>query len=246
MRMAMISKDVDWRKLGLLLASLVLIAIFWDSRISYPLRVLVVFFHELSHALAAWATGGSVEEISVVKEVGGACVTAGGSRFLILTSGYLGSLAWGGAILLFAARTRFDRLLMALLGAILIAVSLLFVRPFQGFGFIFGAASGAVLLALAAYLPGAANDYLLRVIGLSSTMYAILDLKDDVLDRPGAPSDARMLAELTGLPALVWGLLWMGIALAATLFFLIQVSKARKPAGGIAAIGAMPPRSGGA
>src|SRR5687767_6945732 len=31
---------------------------FWDTPVVYPLKIFVVLLHELSHALAAWATGG--------------------------------------------------------------------------------------------------------------------------------------------------------------------------------------------
>ena len=53
------------------------------------------------------------------------------------------------------------------------------------------------------------------VLGLTSCLYAVLDIKSDVLDRPGLPSDAAMLTELTGLPTLFWGVLWITLALAA-------------------------------
>jgi hypothetical protein len=49
---------------------------------------------------------------------------------------------------------------------------------------------------------------LLRGFGLYSVMYALLDIRDDVLLGAGA-SDAVALARLTGVPALVWGLAWI-------------------------------------
>eukprot|EP00425_Heterocapsa_triquetra_P025156 CAMPEP_0195122230 /NCGR_PEP_ID=MMETSP0448-20130528/125969_1 /TAXON_ID=66468 /ORGANISM="Heterocapsa triquestra, Strain CCMP 448" /LENGTH=51 /DNA_ID=CAMNT_0040159715 /DNA_START=86 /DNA_END=237 /DNA_ORIENTATION=+ len=42
------------------------------------------------------------------------------------------------------------------------------------------------------------NDLVLKVIGLTSCMYAVLDIKSDVLDRPYLRSDASMMAEATG------------------------------------------------
>ena len=42
------------------------------------------------------------------KREGGYCKTIGGSRFVILSAGYLGSLLWGGLILIGASRTRLD------------------------------------------------------------------------------------------------------------------------------------------
>jgi hypothetical protein len=43
-------------------------------------------------------------------------------------------------------------------------------------------------------------------------MYALFDVRDDVFRAPGdAVSDATMLAELTGLPASLWGLGWIAL-----------------------------------
>jgi hypothetical protein len=42
----------------------------------------------------------------------------------------------------------------------------------------------------------------------------VLDIKSDVLERPELRSDAFMLAELTGIPTVVWGFLWISAALA--------------------------------
>ena len=75
----------------------IVVLVFWDSFVVYPLKILVVLFHELSHGLAAIVSGGAIERIELSVEQGGVCYTRGGSSFLILNSGYLGSLACGAA-----------------------------------------------------------------------------------------------------------------------------------------------------
>ena len=69
----------------------------WDTPAVYPLKVFVVLFHEISHAMIAVATGGTIERIVLDPDQGGACYCPGGNAFLTLSAGYLGSLAWGGA-----------------------------------------------------------------------------------------------------------------------------------------------------
>jgi hypothetical protein len=63
------------------------------------------------------------------------------------------------------------------------------------------------------------------VLGLTSTLYAILDIKSDVLDRPHLPSDAAMLAEMTGIPTAAWGILWIAIALLVSSWLLRWVAR---------------------
>ena len=222
------ARKIDWTEMTGLLITLVAILFLWNTWVVYPLKILVVFFHELSHGLMAVITGGSIKEIRLVVEQGGLCVTAGGNRFLTLSAGYLGSLVVGGVILVLAARTRHDRMIATFLGGLIILISLLFVRPVISFGMIFGLLSGAGIMAAGKFLPEDVNDFILKVIGLTSCLYAVFDIKSDILDRPYLCSDARMLAELTYLPTLFWGLLWIGIAVIAASYFLVLASRKKK------------------
>ena len=83
------------RRLGYLLALLILVFALWPTPFLAPLKTLVVFFHEASHALTAVATGGVVIEMEVDQNQGGHVRSMGDIRLLTLSAGYLGSLLWG-------------------------------------------------------------------------------------------------------------------------------------------------------
>ena len=100
---------------------------------------------------------------------------------------------------------------MAVLGVGLVAVTVLYVPA--GFGLLFGLAFGAGLILSARFLSDQVNALILTGLGLTSCLYAILDIKSDVIDRPQLTSDAQMLFELTGVHTIVWGLLWIAIGL---------------------------------
>ena len=206
-----------------LLLIFILIVFLWDTLFVYPLKIFVVFMHEVSHGLAAIVTGGSVVGIQVNPQQGGLALTQGGSRFWTLTAGYLGSLLWGGFILLLAARTHFDKAISILIGLGMVAISI--GAGDSTFTYLFGIGFGVALLAVGFFLPEAVNDWILRVIGVTSCLYAILDIKSDVLDRSHLRSDARMLSEITGIRTEVWGVLWILIALGLTLWFLYLAGK---------------------
>jgi len=203
-----------------LAALLIAIAFLWNTWAVYPLKILVVFFHELSHALTALATGGSVVEIRLEAAQGGVCMVRGGNPLLILMAGYLGSLIWGGVILVLASRTRRGSATTGALGALVLVVGLFLVRPVLSFGFVFAGVAGLAMILAGRNLTSRANAVLLKVIGLTSCLYAILDIKSDTMDRPQLRSDAHMLAELTGIPTVVWGGLWIILALVAAFLFL--------------------------
>lgn len=184
----------------------------WNTPIVYPLKIFVVLLHEVSHAAMAVATGGTVQRIVIDRYQGGATYTSGGNSFLILSAGYLGSLLWGSVMVVAAQarRIRADWVIGAI-GGLVVVLTAVYVR--SEFGIVFGILFGAALVVASRKLPAAMNRSLLLTLGLTSSLYAVLDIKSDILDRPGQNSDAHMLAHLTGIPTLVWGGLWIGIAL---------------------------------
>ncbi|MFZ2961007.1 MAG: M50 family metallopeptidase [Candidatus Ozemobacteraceae bacterium] len=186
-------------------------AYFWDSQIVYPIKILTVFFHELSHGLAALATGGSIDHIEISSNEGGVCWTVGGNRFLTLTAGYLGSLIWGAGLLLAAARTHYDREIVACLGGLLVVVAVIWIR--NAFGLFFVIGTGAGLIYFSRKFGEGPCDVLLRWIGLTSSLYVILDIKSDLIDRTVPISDAYRLSEMLHLPSSVVGGVWLLIAL---------------------------------
>ncbi len=211
----------DGKSLALFIGIFLSIIFLWNTMIIFPLKILVVFFHEFSHGLAAVLTGGSIVRIEVVAQQGGVCYTSGGIRFLVLSAGYLGSMIFGAVILIGASRTRWDRLISGVLGLLLLVVTILYVRNM--FGLIFGAMAGIALIIMGLKFSEKVNDLVLKIIGLTSCGYAILDIWSDIIARSYLQSDARMLAELTQIPTLVWGLLWIGLALY-VIFITLRIS----------------------
>jgi hypothetical protein len=194
--------------LGLAAASLLL----WDTFVVYPFRLFVVFLHEISHGLAAVATGGRIVSIGLSFDEGGVCLTRGGWPFLILNAGYLGSLLWGSAFLLLGGRRTRARSVIATVGAFTLGVTLVYVRTW--FGLLYGIAAALVLLAVASRLKPAVSELLLAAIGATSCLYAVWDVATDVLFRHSGASDAAALARLTGVPAVLWGVAWIALSIA--------------------------------
>jgi hypothetical protein len=184
----------------------------WETVAVYPLKIFVVLLHELSHAIAVWVTGGVVQQITLDPRQGGATFATGGSALVALSAGYLGSLLWGCLLVVVAYLKRVHAgWVIGAVGALVLELTVLYLRG--GFAVVFGLLFGLGLLLAAWKLPELWNRRLVLVLGMTSCLYAVLDIKSDVLDRPTLPSDAAMLAEVTGLPTLFWGAAWIAIAL---------------------------------
>jgi len=197
------------RRLLVPLLIAVVVYAFWSTLAVWPLRVFVVLLHEVSHGLAAVLTGGRIVSIELSPREGGLCTTAGGWPFVISSAGYLGSALFGALFLLLGTRgrPRAHRVATGLLGAALVLLTLVWVR--SAFGFAYGLAAGVLLLGVARWLPEGASSFALRLLGVTSLLYAPWDITSDLILRSVPASDASALARMTGIPALVWGLLWL-------------------------------------
>ena len=205
-----------WRVAGTVLLGTAMI-VFWHSPVLWPLKIVVVLFHELSHAIAAWLTGGEVRTIGLGTDQSGVTRTVGGWRILILNAGYTGSLLWGVALRTASHRAGWAKPMLALVAGIIGLVTLGFVRPFVSFGFVFALLVAAALSTAARRLSKSTVAVGLEALGTFSVLYALLDIRDDVLSFGAGTSDATALAAVTSIPAVVWGLAWIAAG-AATLW----------------------------
>lgn len=201
-----------------LIALLIVIMLCWQYPILYPLKLLVVFFHESSHALATLLTGGTVKELVINKDQGGHVISQGGNQFIIISAGYIGSLLFGVVIYIASVKSQYDKIIMTVLGIGIVIITVFLSRSL--FSWIFGLISGGTMILMAKYLADQYNDFALRLIGLTSMMYAPLDIYSDTISRSNLPSDAYFLAQYVGGTTLFWGSIWMLISLVVIFYCL--------------------------
>lgn len=194
----------------------------WDSWTVYPLKLLTVHFHESGHALATWLVGGRVDSIAITLGQGGLTrsrVPVGLLPALVVASGgYVGSALFGSGILWSAGRSSTGKTVLEVLAAFLIVALALWAR--DGFTVFFTAAMALALALLARWLPPRWSRGTAIFLGIFSGLYALWDIRDDLILRQTGRSDADALASLTGVPSLAWAILWLGISVAALWYVL--------------------------
>jgi hypothetical protein len=124
-------------------------------------------------------------------------------------------------LLYLSSRRRWGRGLLIVLAVLLIVSTLLFFR--NVFAVAYGLVAAAVLFFCAYRLPLEANVVIVRFIAVASCLYAVLDIRSDLFTAAPvdqAVNDAVALGRLTGLPAIVWAVLWMIVSLVVLVFFL--------------------------
>ena len=182
----------------------------WDARVLLPLRLLVIAFHEIGHAIVALLSGGEVVVIGVGTDESGFTLTRGGDRVAILNGGYLGSIITGISLLLSVRTASGARSAAGILGGILSVVAVRF-HGADPVGLSMVLVSAVCLLGLATRSADWLVEVVVRCLGWFSLLYALIDIREDVFGAggPDVRSDAASLEALTGIAAPVWGMTWM-------------------------------------
>lgn len=218
------------RDLGALVVVACAILVLWHvpvlGLLFYPFRVFGTFVHEISHGLAAIITGGTFHRFVVNPDLSGVAWSAGGWNWVVTSAGYIGSAAFGGLLVLIAARGVRAQTVLFWLGAALGMFCLLFVRNL--FGIASGLVLAAALLFAAQRLPARWADGLLLVLAVQLMLGAIESLFGLVQLSAGsrALTDAAIMAQATGVPALVWAVAWTAISLS-ILFATLRIAYKR-------------------
>ncbi len=213
--------------------------VLWNTFIMKPLRIFTVFLHELGHAAMAFAFGYGIKEFKVnFNESGYTIVQSKGwfSSFMIANGGYLGSVLFA-LLILFLKDTFFKKYI---LGTIAIGFLIVTVR-FSGLSFalIYAVIFAVAVLVIYMAQNSKLNDWIIDIIGIASVAYAVYDTFVDTILlqinlqfnlvkgwNGGHVTDAVQLSKMTGIPAIVWGIIWLAIALAAVYALLLRKSKA--------------------
>lgn len=217
--------------------------VLWNTIIIKPIKLFTVFLHELGHALMALVTGSGILDLKIYFNESGHVASLPKnwlSAFLIANGGYLGSMLFAICILLLK-NTRFKKYIIGAIAIVLLAVT------FRYSGIISFTMLYSVLFtvfALIVYMiqNEKLHDWVIEIIGIGSITYAIYDTFVDTVMmqlnyRFGLFSlgkmpvtDAVQLAKLTHIPAVIWGIVWLAIAVITvyTIFFKRKGKALRK------------------
>lgn len=199
--------------------------------IVYPLQLFATFIHEGGHVLAAILTDSSVQSLTVSYDTSGEVYSQGSgwlSQLFISSAGYLGTTAFGAALLAWIRFGYSARLALYISAAIVGVLTVVFgiLAPVWNFlqtvtvgGILFTVFSGIViasgLAVIARYASPKWVSFTLAFLAVQCLLSAVFSLFDllFISTFTNMQSDAANMAAATGLPAIVWAVLWIGISL---------------------------------
>lgn len=224
-----IARDARPQARILLLAALITVALWfipYTAFLTYPFRLFVTFIHEGGHAIAALLTGNTVRSLSVSIDTSGLTETytaQGGTlaQMFISSAGYLGAMSFGALLLVLIRRTVAARLMLFGSGALVLALTVIYglIVPltyysFSPFTIVAGVLIGLGLVAAARYASPRVANFLISFLAVQCVLNALFDLKTVLFlsVSSDAHTDAGNMYAATGVPAIIWALLWGGLA----------------------------------
>jgi hypothetical protein len=235
-----IAEDAKPQLTLLLVASLITLLLWWfvpfADYILYPIRLFVTFIHESSHAIVGVLTGGSVQSLTIATDGSGEVYSIP-SGFLgaLLTSsaGYLGTTAFGVLLLFLIRRSFSPNKLLIVLGGFVAVMTVVFtvISPIFNFlsiqasagNILFTIVAGALLAAglvvLGAYASLRVANFAVAFLAVQCLLNALLDLKtvffmNAPLVGANIQTDAGNMAAVTGIPGVIWVMIWIFISFA--------------------------------
>ena len=196
----------------------------------YPLQLFATFVHESSHALMTLLTGNSVMSLTVSPDTSG-MVWSQAPRFssmLISSAGYLGATLFGTLLLVWMRFGFSSRLALYIASGLVGVMTIIFgfLAPFWNllanvtflsvaFTVFSGVALTVGLFAIARFAKPKWADFALAFLAVQCLLNAFFSLKDlfFISASTNQATDAANMAAATGIPALFWVVLWIGISL---------------------------------
>ena len=228
-----LSQDARPQAMTLLIAatiSVVLWFIPFAEFLTYPFRIFVTFIHEGGHALAALLTGNSVASLSVATNASGETYTTQGgliSQVFISSAGYIGSMAFGALLLVLIRKAVAARIVLLSCGILIFALTMIYglIKPifwmtaWSGIPFTLfaGLFISASLILIAKFASARVATFFVSFLAVQCVLNALFDLKTVLFLSspfgPTVPTDAVNMSRVTGVPAILWTVIWIGMAL---------------------------------
>ncbi len=232
-----LAEDAKPQVILLILATIITIALWfipYADYLVYPIRLFVTFIHEGSHALIAVLTGGAVQSLTIASDGSGAVYSAPSGWFgamLTSSAGYLGTTVFGVMMLLLIRRSVSPHKVLVGSGIFVGVMTLVFgiLSPIFHFlslnvafsSVLFTVVAGVLLtaglLALGKFASYRTANFAVAFLAIQCLLNSLSDLKTlFFLNAPLVGSDiandAKNMADATGLPGIVWVILWIVIS----------------------------------
>lgn len=214
-------------QIGLFAAVLLL----WRVPVINPIKLLVVLFHELSHVAVAYLTGGVVFGVAIHPGGAGVTIGYGGNDLLIVSAGYIGSLAIGALLYVLSCRWESEHVWTMLCIFVCLTLTFGWLNDFTA---VFGYGTMFLLVAGYFWLSPPLKKFFIRWTATTCCLYPVLDVVNEVTQPTStgfvvrgetAQSDVRQLADLTGIGETYLAVACIALGVGLTCFLILWAAR---------------------
>jgi len=190
---------------------------------TYPFQLFVTFIHEISHAVTALATGGSVlgRSLTARWDASGEVQYTGGIQILVSSAGYVGSTLFGCLLMMIAKKPKLAKPTLIATAVLISIFTLLYGGTLSTL--IIGAGLVAALFSIVKFTKQKTSYYFLSFLSIQSILNAVYNIR--ILFGPHTLSDADILSSATGIPAFLWSTSWLLISFGMLFFVMMNYYK---------------------
>lgn len=233
--------EVNMKTVWKYLTILITIVLLWNQVILKPFRILSIFLHKTGHAVTAFLFGYGSDAFSVAfGAIGDSVINAEGwfPSFVIANGGYLGSVLFF-VLIMFLKRTSAKKYLLGSLAIIYLFISI--SGPALRGAVLYAAIFVAITVLLNMIQRDGIEEIVIDVVAMSSIAYIIyetfvatilfeLNQHFSIIQgwNSGLPLDIARLSSITGLPELLWAVLWIAISVLVLNAVVLKTAKSRK------------------
>lgn len=220
-----------------------LMLLLWNTDILKPIKIVPIFIHEMGHVLASCAVGNKISTASItLSDINHTHMLTNKwlTSFIIANSGYVASLLFA----IFILKIKNAKIKRYTLGIVtsLVLVSLLYIGKIPA-TFLYVIILSVITMAI--YILN--NDKIFEItndiLGISSISYCIYEtVMKDILPKiatntnmlkgfyfsTGKITDANTLHKITGIPTILWGIVWLSVSILTLLFCLKNSKKSKR------------------
>ncbi len=197
-----------------------------------PFSFFVTIIHEAGHGVAALLCGASIDKIVINPDTSGYIQWRGNvnhfERMFIASNGYMGAAIFGAILLILGAFPKAVKILLIILGAMVLFVTVFYIRTLVGWG----VGLFMTLLLVGVGLKGnlLISNFLLSFLAIQCSLNALEDIIILIRLSLGATrsayslgqTDADVMQNATLIPAIAWSVLWLILA-AVILFVALRI-----------------------
>ena len=215
---------------------LTLLIVLWNQVVVSPFKAMSLVLHKVGHALASALFGFGLSAFSMIYENSGDILFGAdswGASFIIANSGYISSIFFC-LLIMYLKKTKAKKYIFGSIAIIYLIISIAFHSSIGTL--VTSLFFSVVVIVILMIQKEGLNDLMMDIIGMSMAAYVIYDTFVDtillklngqlsIVKRWGTqpPGDIIRLSELTDFPTLVWGGIWLAIAVVSVNMVLIKV-----------------------